>query len=95
LVYSDERLTVFGGDSEDTGKPAPEDCTGTAKSNGSTDPDDISGSNSGSKGCCQGAKLADFTFRIGIFGDRQANGGTDLTLDHTSTDGHENMGAQK
>ena len=95
VFYGNERFAVFGGDSENTGKPAPENCAGTAKSNGGSHTDDISGSNGRSKCCGQSTKLADFTFCVGILGNRQADGSTDLSLDHTGTDGHKNMGAQK
>ena len=95
VFYGDKGFGVVGGNSEDSREPAPEDSSGSSKSDSRSHADNIACSKSRGKRRRQGGKGADIASVRGASGKGEADCKRKLPLDKTCTERHIEMSSKQ
>ena len=95
VLHRQQGLTVFGGDAEHAGEPAPEHRARAAQGDGGGHADDVAGADGGSQRGGQRAELADLALAALIRRKAQPDGLGNVALHQPQPDGQEQMGAEQ
>lgn len=94
VLQGDRRFGILRGDTEDAGKPHPEQGAWSAGDQRRADADDVAGADGCGEGCGEGLEGADVAVAL-VFSDGKLNAGEELSLDDSCPERHEDVFSQK